>query len=86
MLVRVDDLDAGVAVLRRIGLAAERRKEDLRVAISCARAAQVTETLAQNGQWVTDLRPDERSLEELFLELTGAGEPAGAWMPQEVGA
>jgi ABC-2 type transport system ATP-binding protein len=86
MLVRVDDLDAGVTVLRRIGLPAERRKEDLRVAISRAHAAQVTETLAQNGQWVTDLRPDERSLEELFLELTGAAEPAGAWMPQEVGA
>ena len=86
MLVRVDDLDAGVAVLRRIGLPAERRKDDLRVAISRAQAAQVTETLAHNGQWVTDLRPDERSLEELFLELTGAVDSAGAWMPQEVGA
>ena len=86
LLVRVDDLDAGAAVLRRVGLTAERRNEDLRVAISCALAAQVTETLAQSGHWVTDLRPDERSLEDLFLELTGATEPAGAWMPQEVGA
>jgi len=26
--------------------------------------------LAAQGQWVTELRPDARSLEDLFLELT----------------
>ena len=35
----------------------------------------MTRTLAENGQWVTDLRPEERSLEDLFLELTDAVEP-----------
>jgi hypothetical protein len=30
----------------------------------------VTRVLAGQGQWVTELRPDSRSLEDLFLELT----------------
>jgi ABC-2 type transport system ATP-binding protein len=86
MLVRVDDLDLGVAVLRRAGLPAERRNDDVRVAISPGNAARVTETLARNGHWVTDLRPEERSLEELFLELTGAMEPAFVSTSEEVPA
>ena len=86
MLVRVDDLDLGVAVLRRAGLPAERRNDDVRVAISPRNAAHVTETLARNGHWVTDLRPEERSLEELFLELTGAMEPAFVSTSEEVPA
>jgi ABC-2 type transport system ATP-binding protein len=86
MLVRVDDLDLGVAVLRRAGLPAERRNNDVRVAISPRNAAHVTETLARNGHWVTDLRPEERSLEELFLELTGAMEPAFVSTSEEVPA
>jgi ABC-2 type transport system ATP-binding protein len=72
VLVKVDDLDAGAAALRRAGLGAERRDGHLRVAIAPAEAERVTQVLAHEHQWVTDLRPEERSLEDLFLELTGA--------------
>jgi hypothetical protein len=86
MLVRVDDLDDGVAVLRLAGLSVERRTDDLRVTISAAHAGQVTEALARSGHWVTDLRPEERSLEELFLELTCGQEPALVPTREEVPA
>ena len=74
MLVKVDDLDAGLAVLQRAGLSAERGDGHIRVAIAPTEAERVTQALAHEGQWVTDLRPEERSLEDLFLELTGASD------------
>jgi ABC-2 type transport system ATP-binding protein len=70
VLVRVDDLDAGASVLRGAGFAAERRDGHIRVAIRPRDAGRVTQVLAAQGVWVTDLRPDERTLEDLFLELT----------------
>jgi ABC-2 type transport system ATP-binding protein len=72
MLVTVDDLDAAVAALRRAGLGAVRQSGHVRVEIATAEAERVTRLLAQEEQWVTDLRPEERGLEDLFLELTGA--------------
>ncbi len=72
MLVKVADLDAGVAALRDAGLGAERRDNHVRVAIAPAEAERVTQVLARGHHWVTDLRPEERSLEDLFLELTDA--------------
>ena len=74
MLVQVDDLDAAVATLRRAGIGAERRAHDLRVAIAPRDAERVTRALAQERQWITGLRPEEHSLEDLFLEITGASE------------
>ena len=70
MLVKVADLDAGVDTLRRAGLGAERRDGHVRVAIAPVEAERVTQVLAREQQWVTDLRPEERSLEDLFLEVT----------------
>jgi ABC-2 type transport system ATP-binding protein len=70
VLVKVPDLDAGVETLRRAGLAAERRDGHVRVAIAPLEAERVTQVLAREQQWVTDLRPEERSLEDLFLEVT----------------
>ena len=86
MLVKVDDLDAGVATLRRAGLDAERCDGHVRVAIAPTEAERVTRLLANEQQWVTDLRPEERSLEDLFLELTGDDERSGARAREEVGA
>ena len=43
---------------------------DLRVDIAPERAGDVTQVLAEAGQWVTELRPDRFSLEDVFLELT----------------
>jgi ABC-2 type transport system ATP-binding protein len=70
MLVGLDDLDAGHRALRRAALPVERRNGFLRVEVGADRAATITETLAAERLWVTELRAEERSLEDLFLELT----------------
>lgn len=70
LLVKVDDLDAGHDQLRRAGLSVERNNGHLRVAVTVDKAARVTELLAAKRLWVTELRPEERTLEDLFLELT----------------
>src|SRR5262245_11773366 len=49
---------------------AERRATAPRVAVAPADAGRITRALALDHQWVTDLRPEERSLEDLFLEIT----------------
>ena len=74
VLVRVDDLCAGEAALRGARLAVERIDGALRVGVDPTRAAEVTRLLAGAGQWVTELRPDRFSLEEVFLSLTGDGD------------
>ena len=86
VLVKVADLDAGANTLQRAGLEVERRATDLRVAIAPAEAERVSRTLADAGQWVIDMRPEERSLEDLFLELTGSVDAAPAPTLEEVGA
>jgi ABC-2 type transport system ATP-binding protein len=68
LLVKVADLDAGLATLRRASFEVERHDSHLRVATD--EAAAVTETLAADRLWVTELRHEERSLEDLFLSLT----------------
>jgi ABC-2 type transport system ATP-binding protein len=82
MLVKVADLEAGVAALRQAGLGAELSNGHVRVAIAPADAARVTQVLARERHWVTELRPEARSLEDLFLELTG--EPHAPPTPDEV--
>jgi ABC-2 type transport system ATP-binding protein len=71
MLVKAADLDRAIVALRRAGLTAERHADQVRVAIAPTEAARVTQVLAREEQWVTDMRPEQRSLEDLFLELTG---------------
>ena len=70
MIVRLADLEAGCDVLRRAGLSVERRNGHLRVGIAAVDAARITETLASRRLWVSELHAEERSLEDLFLELT----------------
>ena len=70
MLVKVADLDAGRDALRAAGVDAERIDDALRVEVPQEAAAEVTRILAAADQWVTDLRPDKFSLEDVFLDLT----------------
>ena len=70
MLVRLADLEAGQHVLRHAGLAVERCNGHLRVEIEASEAARITQTLAVQRLWVTELRAEEHSLEDLFLEVT----------------
>jgi len=70
MLVTVSDLPGALAVLDRAGIQAESRAGHLRVSVEPSEAERISRTLGEQGHWVTDLQPDERSLEDLFLELT----------------
>lgn len=45
----------------------------LSVSIDLSRAAEVNRVLVDGGVDVSELRPQERSLEQVFLELTGEG-------------
>ena len=49
----------------------------LRVALGAPEAARVTRALAERGLYLTELRPEEVSLERVFLELTGEAEHPG---------
>src|SRR4051794_37377382 len=71
LLVKTDDLVAAQVVLQRAGIGVRRENDHLRVALSALYAAMVTKTLAAHDLWVTELRADDRSLEDLFFELTG---------------
>jgi ABC-2 type transport system ATP-binding protein len=74
VLARVDDLDAGLAALGAAGLSAHREGDVLVVDVPAGEAARVTQVLARKRLWVSELRPIEATLEDVFLELTG--EPA----------
>jgi ABC-2 type transport system ATP-binding protein len=70
LLVGVADLDAGLAALRDAGIGAVRNHELLHVDLPPTEAARVSEVLARRALWVTELRTDEVTLEDVFLELT----------------
>lgn len=77
LIVGMEDLDAGLGVLRDAGIAAETADGRLRVDAPPSDAATVTRILAQSGVYLTELRPDEADLETVFLELTHAPEEGG---------
>ncbi len=70
LIVRVDDFARGAAALAGAGITAEHSEGHLRVAVPLDQAALVTRTLAAHEVWVTEMRPDQTTLEERFFELT----------------
>lgn len=70
LLVVLDDMDAGAETLRSAGLSVAVDGGHLRVALPASDAAHVTRLLADAGLYVSELRPDSVSLEELFLSIT----------------
>jgi ABC-2 type transport system ATP-binding protein len=72
MLVQIHERDAAVRVLRNAGLAVEDLGRMLRVGVAPDDGAHVTRLLAAAGLYVNELRPDTVSLEDLFLNVTGA--------------
>ena len=70
VVVRVDDLEAGLRALTEAGIAATRADDVLRVLVPASEAARVTRVLAERGLFLSELRPDEVDLETVFLELT----------------
>jgi ABC-2 type transport system ATP-binding protein len=81
LLVRVDDLVGAEAALVTAGFTVTPDGSHLRVAASADAGAEVTRTLAAAGQWVSELRVDEVSLEDLFLQITGTSDLAGEAVP-----
>jgi ABC-2 type transport system ATP-binding protein len=70
LTVRLDDLDAGLAALTEARFEASRDGDHLRIDLPADRAAEVTRALADRGLYLTELRPEAVSLEDVFLELT----------------
>jgi ABC-2 type transport system ATP-binding protein len=75
LIARLEDLDAGVAVLAASGIRASREGDYLRVELAPSQAKRVTRVLSERGLFLTELRPDVVDLETVFLELTSGGAP-----------
>ena len=71
LIVRLADLQGGVAALADAGITATPGDGFIRVDMPPSDAADVTRALAHRGLYLTELRPEEVSLETVFLELTG---------------
>jgi ABC-2 type transport system ATP-binding protein len=78
--VVVADVEGARAALAEAGIPAERNGGALRVPVPVGQAAHVNETLGRRGIWASEIRPEEISLEDVFLELT-ATEPAPGAAP-----
>jgi ABC-2 type transport system ATP-binding protein len=70
VLVKLGDLPAGVRALESAGLDAVVTDGAIRVALPPEDASKVTRVLAERGLYLSELRPDEQDLEEVFLRLT----------------
>jgi ABC-2 type transport system ATP-binding protein len=79
MVARLADVAAGAAALVAAGIGARVVGDAVHVDLPPSEAARVSETLAAARLWITELRPQAVSLEDVFLELTGelTGEPTG---------
>jgi ABC-2 type transport system ATP-binding protein len=73
ILVRAEPLDDAVRVLERLyGERTAQVRDDgtVRVAVGTEHSPELTRTLVQFGLAVHEVRPVERSLEEVFFEMT----------------
>ena len=75
LVVRVSSLPRALNALQEAGIEATAGDGFLRVALPASQAERVTRTLAARGLYLSELRPEEVSLETVFLDLTGGGEP-----------
>ena len=72
MWVKVGDLAGGARTLASVGLPSAVDGEHIRVEVPPSRAEDVTRALVADGQYPTELRPVETSLEDAFFALTEA--------------
>jgi ABC-2 type transport system ATP-binding protein len=75
-IVRVRDSARAREVLLAAGIQGTIEGEVLRVSPPPEDAARITELLATEGLYLSELRPEEIDLETVFLELTGGEEAA----------
>jgi ABC-type multidrug transport system ATPase subunit len=73
LLIRAEPLEEALRAVKNLPRIEEAKVVDgmLQLTVDPARAADINATLVQAGVRVSELRPVERSLEEMFLELTG---------------
>src|SRR2546425_867355 len=64
--VRLDDLPAGLEVLRSAGIAADPDGDAIRVTLPVEESARITRALAERGLYLSELRPEEVDLETVF--------------------
>jgi ABC-2 type transport system ATP-binding protein len=77
LIVRLANLERGRAALAEAGIASTVDGDHLRVDLPPEEAERVTRALVRKRLYLTELRPEEISLEAVFLELTGKQEPGG---------
>ncbi len=71
-VVRAPKLREAKSVLTKAGYPSTfRGDQSLRVVADVSAAGRITKTLAEKSIYLTELRPEEISLEAVFLELTG---------------
>jgi ABC-2 type transport system ATP-binding protein len=70
VVVRVGELSEGADILHAAGFEVAIADGAIRVTVAPDEAARVTKTLAERGLYVSELRPDEEDLEDVFLRLT----------------
>ncbi len=70
LIVKLADLESGIAALAQAGINAERADDVLKVDLAPEEGERVSRVLAQRGLYVSELRPDQVDLETVFLELT----------------
>lgn len=71
LVVRVASLERGLAALAEAEIWATLEDGYIRVDLPPAEAERVTRALVRKRLYLTELRPEEISLEAVFLELTG---------------
>lgn len=86
VVVKVEDLAAGERALCEAHMGVERVDGALRVDVPPELAGDVTRILAGAQQWVTELRSDRSSLEDVFLELTAGPAGVSGHVPEEPAA
>lgn len=69
-LVKLPQLDRGLEVLQGAGMEASLEGGVISVKLPADGGASITETLAKQGLYLSELRPMEADLETVFLELT----------------
>jgi ABC-2 type transport system ATP-binding protein len=83
LIVKVENPDAGLDVLRAAGFDAMVDSDHIRVTAPATEGPAVTKALAAKRIYLSELRPEEISLEDVFLQLTG---DQGAEMCSNCGA
>ncbi len=78
LIVRLADVRRGLAVLQEAGFEATLHDTYIRVVLPPSEAEKVTRALVRHKLYLTELRPEEVSLETVFLELTEDSKGAGA--------